>query len=330
MPRQICMSFALIVALHSIVARVQAVENTSSSNSAASHSIDDTNALRVMTFNIRYNNPQDGKNAWPHRKEKVASVIRLHRADLAGLQEVQDDQLAELQKLLPEWKWAGLRSRGGKNEKGDEHVPILYRANRFDLLDEGIYWLSETPEVPASKGWDSAMTRICTWVKLRDRRTQQDFFLFNTHFDHVGKTARTESAKLMKARAESIAKDSPAILIGDLNCLDTSEAYSVLSGKAFADASLAKENSEAKSPTPTENPPNGYALQDALHATLRPHHGPTSTFQAFGPLKPDARIDYIFATPAVKVLQHAILNDQWDLARWPSDHLPVLAEVLVQ
>jgi endonuclease/exonuclease/phosphatase family metal-dependent hydrolase len=329
MPRLIRMSLALALVLHSISASVPAAENTSAGNSAANQPIDDTNALRVMTFNIRYNNPQDGKNAWPRRKEKVASVIRLHRTDLAGLQEVQDDQLAELQQLLPEWKWAGLRSRGGKNEKGDEHVPILYRANRFDLLDEGVFWLSETPEVPTSKGWDSAMTRICTWVKLRDRRTQREFFLFNTHFDHVGKIARTESAKLMKTRAESIAKDAPSILIGDLNCLDTSEAYSVFSGKPFVGTAGESNKGDDKPATPPKSPSSGYALEDALHATLRPHHGPTSTFQAFGPLKPDARIDYIFVTPAVKVLQHAILNDQWDLGRWPSDHLPVLAEVLI-
>jgi endonuclease/exonuclease/phosphatase family metal-dependent hydrolase len=322
-------NLALLLAVNLIGGSALAAENKSNENSQKNQPIDDTNAARVMTFNIRYNNPQDGKNAWPHRKEKVASVIRLHRTDLAGLQEVQDDQLAELQKSLPEWKWAGLRSRGGKNEKGDEHVPILYRANRFDLLDEGVFWLSKTPEVPASKGWDSAMTRICTWVKLRDRRTQREFFLFNTHFDHVGKTARTESAKLMKARAESVAKDAPAILIGDLNCLDTSEAYSVLSGKPFVDSADESSKSDEKPATPTESSSSGYALKDALHATLRPHHGPTSTFQAFGPLKPDARIDYVFVTPTVKVLQHAILNDQWDLGRWPSDHLPVLAEVLI-
>jgi hypothetical protein len=142
------MNFALILAVHLCGNYLQAAENSSAGNNKANEQIDDTSAIRVMTFNIRYNNPQDGKNAWKHRKEKVASMIRLHRTDLAGLQEVQDDQLAELQQLLPEWNWAGLRSRGGKNEKGDEHVPILYRANRFDLLDQGVFWLSETPEVP--------------------------------------------------------------------------------------------------------------------------------------------------------------------------------------
>jgi endonuclease/exonuclease/phosphatase family metal-dependent hydrolase len=306
---------ALVFAVH-LAGTVDAAEITSADDDAKRQPIDDTNAVRAMTFNIRYNNPQDGKNAWPHRKEKVASMIRLHRTDLAGLQEVQDDQLAELQKLLPEWKWAGLRSRGGKNEKGDEHVPILYRASRFELLDEGVFWLSETPEVPASKGWDAAMTRICTWAKLRDRRTESTFFLFNTHFDHVGKAARTESAKLMMSKVAEIAKNQPATVIGDMNARDSSEAYAVFTGK--------------QNEKPGEASSEVFKLQDAMHASLRPHHGPTATFNAFGPLQAENRIDFVFVTPTIKVLQHAVLSDQWDLGRWPSDHLPVLAEVLIQ
>jgi endonuclease/exonuclease/phosphatase family metal-dependent hydrolase len=305
---------AALVALASVgfVAVTAAADESSSKSSSAVQAIDDADAVRVMTFNIRYNNPKDGKNAWPHRKEKVASMIRLHRADLAGLQEVQLDQLQELQRLLPEWSWAGVRGRAGTGE-GDEHVPILYRTNRFELVDQGVFWLSETPEVQASKGWDAAMTRICVWAKLRDRRTSKEFVLFNTHFDHVGEKARTESAKLIMARGPTIAKDLPVLVIGDMNCLDRSPAYANFTGKQESDAA----------------PAGGFKLQDALHATLRPHHGPTSTFQGFGPLPPEQRIDYIFVTPGVKVLQHAVLTDKWNLDRWPSDHLPVLAEVLV-
>lgn len=240
-------------------------------------------------------------------------MIRLHRADLAGLQEVQLGQLHDLQQLLPEWSWAGMRGRAGKGE-GDEHVPILYRTTRFELVDQGVFWLSETPEVEASKGWDAAITRICVWAKLRNRRTGKELVLMNTHFDHVGEQARAESAKLIMQRAPAIAKNLPVIVIGDMNCLDSSQAYATFTGKEVSASGSSADR---------------FRLSDALHTTLRPHHGPTSTFQGFGPLPPNQRIDFIFVTPKVKVLQHAILTDQWNLDRWPSDHLPVLAEVLV-
>lgn len=275
----------------------------------------DAAALRVMTFNIRYDNPRDGDNIWPNRRKMVASMIRLHRADIAGLQEVQPGQLRELQVLLPEWKWLGLKTTG--LEEDSERVPMIYRPDRLELLEDGEFWLSETPEVAGSKGWDTALPRMVVWGKFRDRRTEKEFFVFNTHFDHIGKQARLESAKLLTSKAAEMAGSAPVVIMGDMNCLDTDPPYAAFLGKA--------EDAGADKPAERRR----WLLHDAKDVSLHPHHGPTSTFQGFGRLPPDRRIDYIFVTPKVKVLQHATLADRWDGARWPSDHLPVLAEVCI-
>jgi endonuclease/exonuclease/phosphatase family metal-dependent hydrolase len=254
--------------------------------------------LRVMTFNIRYNNPGDGEDAWPMRKEKAASMIRFHGADLVGVQEALRGQLDDLSALLPGFGWFGV---GRSAERQGEYSAILYRADRFELLDQNTFWLSETPEVAGSKGWDADYERIVTWGRLRDRRTGQVFYHFNTHFDHVGETARRESARMIVARIATIAGNAPVIVTGDFNTVPESPAYQTMAA----------------------------ALSDAMTVTRAPHHGPTSTWNGFKEIEPGRRIDFIFVGEGVEVLQHAILSDRFD-GRFPSDHLPVIAEIRVE
>jgi len=137
------------------------------------------NALRVMTFNIRYNEPRDGVNAWTNRKTKVSDVIRFHKADLIGVQEAQYNQLQDLEKLLPDFAWCGT-GRDGENR--GEFSAILYRKSRFKLLETKTFWLSETPETPGSKGWDANFPRIVTWAKFQDQRTKKKFLSFQHAF----------------------------------------------------------------------------------------------------------------------------------------------------
>lgn len=113
----------------------------------------------MISFNIRYNNPADGEHAWPLRKERVASLLRFHQADLIGMQEVLQGQLEDLRALLPEYAWVGVGRDDGKN--AGEFSPIFYRASRFEVLDSGTFWLSETPELVASKSWDAAPPITC-------------------------------------------------------------------------------------------------------------------------------------------------------------------------
>ena len=154
-------------------------------------------SFKVMTFNIRLNTPVDGPNQWPHRKTFAASMIRFHHADITGLQEAMKDQVDDLTALLPEYDWFGIGRDDGK--EAGEFMAIFYRKDRFEVLEQSTFWLSETPET-VSKGWDAMCFRVVTWGKFKDKVTGKIFFLFNTHFDHVCEIARRESAKLLLQR----------------------------------------------------------------------------------------------------------------------------------
>lgn len=263
--------------------------------------------LNIMTFNIRYPNPNDGFNYWPNRKELVASMIRFHEADLVGVQEAFRSQLDDLVQMLPAYDWVGLcRTDGTQNPDPDnEFSAILYRKDRFEVIESQTFWLSPDPTEVGSKSWDAAIPRIVTWAHLKDKRTQQEWYHFNTHFDHVGQQARKESARLILNKIKLLVKDKPFVLTGDFNCTPTDPPYRML----------------------TEE---GTGLKDALYVSEMPHHGPMSTWSDFQfPGFPDRRIDFIFVNDQVRVLKHAILSDSWS-GRLPSDHLPVLAKVLVR
>lgn len=261
----------------------------------------DDAAVRVMSFNIRYNNPDDGEDAWPNRKDMVAGVIQFHRADFAGLQEALLEQIEDLETRLPEYEWIGIGRADGMTE--GEYTPIFYRPDRFELIEHDTFWLSETPEVPGSKSWDAAIERIATWGIFRDLRTDSRFVLLNTHFDHIGQEARRRSAELILARLDSISSELPTIVTGDFNTTPDSEPYRVLT------------NSET-------------GLRDAFAVTEQPHYGPSSTWSGFEAVTSDRRIDFVFVSDGVDVRRHGILSETVN-GRFPSDHLPVLAEVVL-
>ena len=261
--------------------------------------------VRVMSFNIKYNEPRDGDNAWEFRKQKVADVIRFHKADLIGVQEALVGQLKDLETLLPDFAWCGAGRTDGKTD--GEFSAILYRKARFKLLETQTFWLSETPETAGSKSWDAAITRIVTWAKFEDKFTKKTFIQFNTHFDHVGEKARQESSKLILKNIERIAGNKfPFVLTGDFNVVEDSIPYKILTGKAAEKFTL--------------------QLKDARYESRNGHFGGNSTFSGFKELIPNRRIDYIFVKKGIKVLEHGILSDIWD-GKWASDHLPVLAEI---
>lgn len=260
--------------------------------------------LRAMTFNIRFDNPNDGPNAWPHRKEFVASTIRFHQADIVGTQEGMHHQLEDLDRLLEEFAWIGVGREAG-DEKG-EFTAIFYRTDRFNLIEEGTFWHSETPDVPGSKGWDTAITRITTWVRLHDKLSNRSFITFNTHYDHIGEIAREESSKLILQKIHDLADGDPVILMGDLNTTEQEEPYKII--------------------TDPQRGPVHLEIFDGFFHSVHGHHGPTSTWNGFEQIFPDRRIDYIFVNSKFRVVQHGILADSRD-GQFPSDHLPVVADV---
>ncbi len=267
-------------------------------------------SFRVMSFNIRLPVQSDGINYWDLRRPLVASTIRYHEADIIGVQEAFRRQLDEMTTDLPEYGWFGLCRTDGSvlPDPDGEFSAILYRKDRFERLDGNTFWLSETPEVAGSKGWDAAFPRIVTWAKFKDMKSGKLFFYFNTHFDHMGEQAREESARLILQKINEIAGKEPVILSGDFNSTDTSKPYQLLTDQQST-----------------------YGMTDALYVSKSPHHGPLGSFSSSFTLPGvgDYRIDFIFIRNRITVLKHAILSDSWD-GRLPSDHLPVFAEISFQ
>ncbi|MBI4811682.1 MAG: endonuclease/exonuclease/phosphatase family protein, partial [Ignavibacteriales bacterium] len=189
--------------------------------SSSQSSCDST--FRVMSFNIRYNNPGDSLNSWQYRKERVAQLIRYHKADVCGLQEALTDQIHDLTSLLPDFAWYGVGREDGKST--GEYCPIFYRRNRFQLIQHGTFWLSPFPDSVGSRGWDAALPRRVTWGCLEEHKTGKIFFVMNTHFDHKGETARRMSASLLLDSVKSKIAYAPVIVTGDFNSDDSSDVY---------------------------------------------------------------------------------------------------------
>ncbi len=252
-------------------------------------------AINILSYNIRYNNSNDGINAWPNRKDNVKSLIKFHNIDILCVQEALSDQFDELL-LNTNFEAVGVGRDDGKR-KG-EFSAIYFDKTRFTKKDGGTFWLSETPDVP-SKGWDAALNRVCSWVKLYDKINKQEFLVFNTHYDHVGVQARINSAILLKQKIQEIAPKLPVVFTGDLNVTPETEAISTI--KSF--------------------------LMDSREISVEPPYGPYGTFNAFkfdSDLKD--RIDYVFVNSGFKVQQYATLSDSKD-KRYYSDHLPVFAKL---
>lgn len=264
---------------------------------------DDEDSVAVMSYNIRFDNPNDGSSAWPYRKHAVADMIgRKYQVDIVGLQEVLVHQLHDLTNSLPYYNWVGA-GRDDGHQKG-EYSPILYRSDKFDLIATNTFWLSENPEMPGSKSWDTSITRVVTWAKFKDRSSEKEFYFFNTHFDHRGVQARIESAKLLVERISEISENLPVIVTGDFNVNEQSEVYAVMKEASF--------------------------IHDARYVSESEHEGPTTSTNNWLEMRgPETRIDYIFVGDNVRVLNHKILDDQYN-SRFPSDHLPVLSDIIMQ
>jgi endonuclease/exonuclease/phosphatase family metal-dependent hydrolase len=256
----------------------------------------------VMTFNLRYHNNYDSLNGWTYRRDKVCAEIQFYETDILGTQENLEDMVEDLDKCLDGYEHVGVGRDDGKT-KG-EYSAIFIKKEKFSILKSSTFWLSQTPEVPGSKSWAAALTRICTWAKLKDKNTGKIFFVFNTHFDHIGKVARAESGHLIVRYIDSIAHDVPTILMGDLNTTPQEEAvHSIL------------------------DPANKYKLYNTIDISKEKHFGPTGSFNSFTNKETsDYPIDHIFVSKDFDVLKHANLSETWG-GRYNSDHFPVFTRV---
>ena len=263
----------------------------------------DSPTLRIMSFNIRYGTAKDGENHWDKRKEMLVATIKAFRPDLLGTQETLGFQRDHLVKNLEGYEAFGVSREDGK-EKG-EMTAVLYRKDRFEKLDGGHFWLSETPDVIGSKGWDTSLPRMATWIKLRDlqRKDGPPVYFFNTHFDHIGPKARLESAKLIRQRIAKLGPDALVVFTGDFNADEGSPPYQALLSE-------------------TEGKPS--PVVDTLRIFKPRREEDEGSFNSFGPGPGKDRIDWILVSRQWAVLDAAIDRTQKN-GRWPSDHFPVTA-----
>jgi len=254
-------------------------------------------SVKVMTFNIRTFMFTDGKDFWPFRKDEVTKLVKSYSPDIIGFQEVTRYQIDDLKRQLKSYESFGKGRQGGKS---GERCPIFYKKDRFELLDYGTFWLSESPNDPGSRSWDAAFPRIVTWGEFKSKKTGQVFHFFNTHFDHQGVMARRNSARLMVEKIVAIAGEGPAIAAGDFNMTDDTEPYQTMTS----------------------------LLSDTRTVTETEPEGPEGTGRNFDAgSKPKRRIDYIFVSEEWTVKSYRVIDDTYGNDRRPSDHMPVMAHI---
>lgn len=261
--------------------------------------------VNVMTYNLRYDNPEDSLNNWQYRKDNAAQIVKLKKVDILGVQEALINQMNDLKERLPEYKAIGVGREDGK-EKG-EFSAIFYNASRFTAEQTGYFWLSETPEVAGSKGWDGACRRIATWALFKDKRSGKQFFAMNTHLDHKGVVARQKGISLILDRIHSLNKGLPTVLTGDFNSNPSSSVI-----KHVTDSNDPQHLIDSRS--------------IAKHVS-----GTNWTFQDFDklPVKWRERIDYIFVNDKIDVTQYETVPEILDNT-FLSDHCPVLTHLQIK
>lgn len=253
--------------------------------------------IGVMSFNLRYGAADDGENSWPHRRDMVVEAVRAYMPDLLGTQETLDFQAEHLAEGLPEYAWIG---RGREADGGGEMTAVFYHKERFELMDSGHFWLSETPDEPGSMSWDTSLTRMTTWLSLHHHASGKEILWLNTHFDHRGEQARLESAKVMVEMAANLLEAHEVVFVtGDFNTRGgETEPWHVFDDAGYLDA-----------------------WNEAAYT-----EGPTTTWGGFQDPDPnsDSRIDWVLYKGAAKALycQTVTFNRE---GRYPSDHYPVYA-----
>lgn len=254
--------------------------------------------LSVSTYNIRLDIASDAENAWPNRKDFLISQLKFYAPDIFGIQEGLPHQVKFIDEQLPEFNFVG-EGRDGKNE--GEYSAVFYNKNKFVVKESGTFWLSPTP-AKVSKGWDAALPRICTYAKLMDIDSGSIFWVFNTHFDHIGEKARLNSTTLILKKITDLNSNNfPVVLMGDFNAEPLSAPISNLKD----------------------------SMNDSKDIAIEEPFGPDGTFNSFDFNRTSyKRIDYIFVSRSanIQVKKYAVLRD-YKNSRFPSDHFPVYVKL---
>ncbi|MEI6696524.1 MAG: endonuclease/exonuclease/phosphatase family protein [Bacteroidota bacterium] len=252
--------------------------------------------IQLITYNLRYENNYDGDNAWRLRKDKIAEMLRFYDVDIIGIQEGLTTQVAYLDSCLPQYHHIGIGRDDGKTQ--GEYSAIFYKKDKYEVIQSASFWLSETPD-SVSKGWDAACIRICTYALFKNKKTHEKFWIFNTHFDHIGETAQKNSSRLVIEKIKNLnIENHPLVLMGDFNMSPEKEPIQYISSK----------------------------LKDAKYLYQKEVDKYEGTFNAFEFCKPlTLRIDYFFLNK-YNVIKYRVLTDSYQ-CKYLSDHLPVFVEL---
>jgi len=256
--------------------------------------------LSLMSYNIKLDYPKEGENSWENRKPFFIGQLKFYSPDILGVQEAMPNQMKDMDSLLNDYSFVGVGRDDGKDS--GEYSAIFYNKTKFKVIKSSTFWLSETPD-KVSMGWDAVCNRVCTYALFENIKNKERFWVFNTHFDHVGVTARANSTSLILSKIKELADGkSPVFLMGDFNLEPETENIQLIKG----------------------------TLEDSKDVSQIQPFGPSGTFNGF---KFDEavtrRIDYIFVSKKnIKVKKYAVLSDNEDL-KYPSDHLPVYIETTI-
>lgn len=262
------------------------------------------NGIKVITLNVRYDNPADSVNAWPERASQVCNFIINEKPDIIGMQEVLWNQYKVLDSVLTDYSSVGVGREDGARQ--GEMNPVFFRKEKFDKVRCITFWLSDFPDLPGSIGWGSSLPRIVTWMEFVEKNSHKHFFFFNTHFAHDSETARLMSSRMLLREVNRISEGFPFIISGDFNMPPTSTGYSILTG-------------------PDESIP---LIKDAYVITEKRPSGPVYTFNGFSDKTKSARVDYIFVRNGMKVMEYKTVTKK-DKGIFISDHWPVVALVSI-
>ena len=248
----------------------------------------------VMTYNVKLDYPKEYENSWTNRKSFFINQLKFYEPDVLGVQEALPNQMKDIDSLMPSYHFVGVGRDNGKDE--GEYSAIFYKTDKFKIIKSNTFWLSETPD-KVSMGWDAVCNRVCTYALFQHKTTKEYFWVFNTHFDHIGKVARKNSATLIINKIKELNQENyPVILTGDFNMESDHESITYI-----------KEN-----------------LEDSKEKA-KLTFGPEGTYNGFHFDRPvTRRIDYIFISK-LDVKKYTVLSDNWDL-KYPSDHLPVFVK----
>lgn len=258
-------------------------------------------SINIATYNIRMDTPNDSLDPWQHRKEMIKGLVTFHDFDVFGTQEGFKHQLEDILDL-ENYAYVGVGRDDGV--AAGEHSAIFYKKNKFDVLKNGDFWYSETPDTP-SLGWDATCChRICSWVQLKDKENGKTFFVFNSHYDHEGEEARKNSSTLLLSKIEEIAGNNTVFCTGDFNATPNSEPIQIIY--------------------------NDETLKDSYLISEQKPYGTEATFNNFRVKhSTNSRIDYIWVSKNISIKKYGTLNDI-QYGHFPSDHYPVMVKAIIK